>query len=312
MIRAVITDGSGQWLLPVLTGFTLDTGLWDGCGSFQVEFPWDLSGCSALEQAQELTFLDEGQTVFVGTVDEVEMELGSRGRLCRITGRSLAARLLDNQAPGCEFAAAQLEEILRRYVTPFGITQVQADSLPPVSGFLAETGSSCWQVLAGFCRHSAEVRPRITADGTLVLRRHPTGKQIVITDSCGCTELCRRIQRYGRISRQILTNRVTGAAYVWDNEKFLAENGQSQRVTTQSGSLIRATWRTAQQRIDDAEREREVLRITMPGGFLAEPGDTAKLQMSGLAVEGNYTVRWARTVLDGNGLRCSLELGPEL
>ena len=58
MIRAVITDGSGQWLLPVLTGFTLDTGLWDGCGSFQVEFPWDLSGCSALEQAQELA--DQG------------------------------------------------------------------------------------------------------------------------------------------------------------------------------------------------------------------------------------------------------------
>lgn len=312
MIRAAITADKVRWLLPVLTAFTLDTGRWDECGSFQVEFPWDLSGCAALERAAELTLLDDGQTVFTGVVDEVEMELGKAGRRCRVCGRSLAARLLDNQAPGGEFSPAQLEEILRRYVTPFGIQTVQADALPPVPGFLAETGSSCWQVLAGFCRHSAEVRPHVAADGTLILRRNPVGKQIVLTESCGYTELNRRIQRYGRISRQLLTDAVTGVVSAWDNAAFLAEGGQCQQVTTRSGSLTRAGWRTAQQRIADGERDRDVLRITVPGGFLAEPGDTAQVQLKGLALAGTHRVRWARTVLDENGLRCCLELGPEL
>ena len=73
-----------------------------------------------------------------------------------------------NQVRAAEFVSAQLADILRLYVKPCGITRIDAAPMGQVANFAVETGYTCWQVLTGFCRHSAEIFPRFLPDGTLV------------------------------------------------------------------------------------------------------------------------------------------------
>ena len=57
----------------------------------------------------------------------------------------LQALLLDNQAEAADYGQATLAEILRRYVTPYGVGLEKAVSLPAVQGFSVASGSSCWK-----------------------------------------------------------------------------------------------------------------------------------------------------------------------
>ena len=88
-------------------------------------------------------------------------------------------------------------------------TGIGAAAMPPVERFVVETGYTCWQVLAGFCRHSAEIFPRFLPDGTLVLGE--TEKiQIVRLRQGRCISAALSDSRYGLSSRQILVNTRTG------------------------------------------------------------------------------------------------------
>lgn len=88
-------------------------------------------------------------------IDECETQWSPAGCVAEITGRGLQALLLDNQAEAADYGQATLAEILRRYVTPYGIGLEKAVSLPAVQGFSVASGSSCWKVLYTFARYYA-------------------------------------------------------------------------------------------------------------------------------------------------------------
>lgn len=175
----IVTDYAGKrTALPALLQWSVKRTDGEPCDSFSVQFACGKKTASQLEGATEFQAVEAGKVVFTGIVDDFELRLGRDGALAEITGRGMAGRLMDMQTLAAEYVTAQLEDILNAYVRPCGITKIEAVEMPPVAQFVVQTGATCYQALAGFCRHSADIFPRFLADGTLVLRKDAQGKTV--------------------------------------------------------------------------------------------------------------------------------------
>ena len=214
-----------------------------------------------------------------------------------MTGRSLQARLLDNQVVGTEFLTVHLEDILSRYVRPFGVNKIVADALPPLTGFLVETGSSAWQVLRGFCRHSAGVAPRMLPDGTLQIQKNPAYRTWQVGRTAGYVSCKYRAKRYGRISKQILVDQRKGDADC-SAEQGLFVPG---RPPPGGDGPIRgpaADGPAGGQRssaLPTQRGKRNALALALPGGFLAWPGDRVEVSLEEMG--GVHQALWVQSAV---------------
>lgn len=92
------------------------------------------------------------------------------------------------------------------------------------SGILwCRRAQTCYQALAGFCRHSAEIFPRFLADGTLVLRKEAAGSSIRLGSEILTAQYVRN--RYGVAARQVLINTRNGSYQAADYAGFQALGG---------------------------------------------------------------------------------------
>lgn len=71
-----------------------------------------------------------GERVFTGVVDECQVEQSGNGSVLELSGRGMAALLLDNEALGQDYGTATLEDILRDHVRPYGIQAAAGAKLP--------------------------------------------------------------------------------------------------------------------------------------------------------------------------------------
>ena len=278
----------------------------DPCDAFAVRFVHDAALTKVLQEAVAFTAVQNGKTVFCGVVDDLEIRLDKNGLLAELTGRGMGARLLDTQVRAAEYGSAQLEDILRDYVRSCGIAQIRAESMPPVGSFVVETGYTCWQVLAGFCRHSAGIRPRFDSDGILILEREKPGKKLELKG--GAVKLSYEQSRYGVCTQQTIINTRTGQQTTAENAQVRALGGFTKNVTGRSGNKTRATWRTAQQRVEDTARQFRTVRVQLPGSFLAEPLDEVQLVLPKLGLFGVFTVAEVESACDDTGESCTLTM----
>ena len=118
-MNAYMTDsGGGRWALPGLTAWRLEYTAGTPCDSFWLRCPWD--GENTARPASWVGFLAEekGERIFTGVVDECEVSLSPGGLTLEVSGRGMAARLLDNEALGQDYLYATQADILRDHVTP--------------------------------------------------------------------------------------------------------------------------------------------------------------------------------------------------
>ena len=107
--------------------------------------------------------------MFAGVVDECEVTVSGQGRVLELSGRGMAALLLDNEALGQDYGSATQADILRDHVTPYGIAVAPGASLPPVSRFSVSTGSSEWSVVYEFARYYGGIAPRFDRQPLLII-----------------------------------------------------------------------------------------------------------------------------------------------
>lgn len=122
MTGYVISAQGDATALPAPLSWTFQYTSGVPCDSFQVRCLWE--GTNTVDPRQWCTFqaLDEDQVVFTGVVDECETALTPQGAWIDVSGRGMAARLLDNEALGQDYQVATLADILRYHVSPYGIT----------------------------------------------------------------------------------------------------------------------------------------------------------------------------------------------
>lgn len=222
-------DGKA-YTLPNPVAWRLDYGLGSPCDSFWVKTLWSVGQEETLAAGTRMQVFHDGALCFVGVVDECEVRWSEEGCVAELSGRGLQALLLDNQAEAADFGQATLGEILRRYVTPFGIRLAKPVSLPAAAGFSVGSGSSCWKVLYDFARYHGGATPRFTRTGQLALHGWEDRTVLSLDGTSPVTEVVWRDKRYGVLS-QVTVKDVTGLMrQTVENAAFRREGGRCSRV----------------------------------------------------------------------------------
>lgn len=299
-----------RYTLPDPVAWRLDYGLGSPCDGFWVKILWTAGQEEALADGVRMVVTEKGETVFTGIVDECECQWSEEGCTAEISGRGMQGLLLDNQAEAADYGQAALADILRNYVTPYGIELAENVSLPPVWGFSVTSGSSCWKVLYQFARYYAGVTPRFDRTGKLVLSPWKDGKPVELDERAPVTRLVLRERRYGVLS-QITVKDVTGwNRQTVENAGFKARGGRCSRVIL----LPKNTGYQARRYEADFQLDRSAARMrqieaTAALAFAAWPGDLVKLTRAGWSRNGVYRVLESRVALDEGGCQTTLVLG---
>ena len=122
-----------------------------------------------------VTVLDGARVLFKGIVDEQECVIGADGCYLRLSMRSPAAFLLDNEAmPRCyDHPSARM--IYERYAEPYGIAAGDMDDATCFGELTVTKGMSRWGVIQAFCTACYSSTPRVSVDGVLYLKGMPIG-----------------------------------------------------------------------------------------------------------------------------------------
>lgn len=108
---------------------------------------------------------DGKSLVFVGQADEIVSIVHNSGAIVRLSARSLAGRLLDNEAEPVTYINPAAKFIFERHLKPFGIVGYDGDEHPFMGTIKIEKGMTEWQVLEKFCSGRYGKGPRITGAG---------------------------------------------------------------------------------------------------------------------------------------------------
>lgn len=307
----MLTLWNGEvYTLPAPLYWRLEYGLGTPCDSFLLRCPLSGGGAETLEAATRLTVRRAGAVVFQGVVDECECRWGPEGSLLELSGRGLGALLLDNEAQGADFGTATLEEILRRYVSPYGISRGDAAALPAVPGFSVRTGSSCWQVLYQFARYHGGVPPRLDRQGRLLLAPLPQGESGLVLD--GSSPVVKRVwryRRYGVLSHIRVVNRVTRAVQEVEDPVFRRQGGCASRVLTVPRKTgFQAMRYSGRFQLEKSKAPMRTVSITLAAPFVAFPGELLRVSLPDFQGNGLWRVTEAVVELDQEGVKTRLEL----
>ncbi|MBE6932489.1 MAG: hypothetical protein E7464_03785 [Ruminococcaceae bacterium] len=264
--------------------------------SFELCFPTDSALFSALRGTRELRCVENGEVRFRGVVDEVE-SLWENSFVTTLCGRGFAAKLMDNQVEGAEFYTLDLDTVLSRYVRPYGVSAISVQGGPWRTQLLSVgAGSTCQQVLHGFCLHAGAPQPRFLTDGTLCIAPGKGQHTIRATDLLSAA---RRLCRYGVISSQKVIDLSHIATRTAEAPALSSFDIASHRVATRSGPFTRITERSARQRLEASAKNLDTVEVVLPGYHPAQPCDRVILSLPDMATDGNFTVTEVCRHFDG-------------
>ena len=280
------------------------------CDSFRLLCPWEPGEESGAEKAVTFTLTEDGAPRFRGVVDEVEHRIEGSGGYLEVSGRGMAALLLDNEALPADYLTATAEDILRDHVEPYGIQVAQVSGLPAVSGFSVQSGQSEWQVLYQFACYHGGITPRFDREGRLVIAPFPDGEALVLRGDTAVTDMAWRVRRYGVLSQILVRDKSRMTVEQVENSELAAQGLQRRQVMTMPGrSSYQAMRYSGQFQLEQSAKEFRRLTITVPELFFAWPGDLLRMERPGWDCAGTWRVLEARVAADARGGGTTLTLG---
>ena len=99
------------------------------CDSFTLRCAYEPAMAETLRRAVRFTAREDGTVEFAGVVDECGVTCDEKGLQLEVSGRGMAALLLDNEAESVSYQWATMEEILKNHVTPYGIVCTVYDAV---------------------------------------------------------------------------------------------------------------------------------------------------------------------------------------
>lgn len=311
MTGYVFTAGGVSTQLPAPVSWTFQYTAGVPCDSFQLRCIWE--GENAVQPAEWATFqaLEGGEVKFTGVVDECETVRTSEGSYFEVSGRGMAARLLDNEALSQDYEIATLADILRDHVTPYGVAVGAQASMGAVSQFSVAAGSSEWSVLYDFARYYNGIYPRFDQLGRLILTPWSNEARVVLDSTVPVTRLVCRDRRYGVLSQVVVRDRYQNWTETVNNPSFQALGGQRRQVITMPGKgQYQAMRYSGQFQLEQSAAEQLRLEVEVPKLFFAKPGDLVQLAQTDWGRNGQYRVAQAQVGQDERGAWTVLELAP--
>lgn len=309
MMNFWVELGDGTRLkLPKATRWKLCYGTGLPCDSFEVRCLWDGDPDARMSAAALFYAEQDGERLFTGVVDEYAFVCGN-GTWLELSGRSMAARLLDNEAMPAQYQKLTCADLLERHVKPYGVETVGGGQLPAVSGFSVTSGVSEWSVVENYAQYYGGVIPRFDRLGRLVLEPHKDTEPLELGDGAPITRWELREQRYGVLSSVAVRRRTDWGVQWVEDRDFIAQGGCARRVISVPNETGTAAMRySADYQLRASRSERLRLTVTLSGAFFIEPGRPVKI---GRVDPDNRLWRVARTEVScgEQGLTTVVELG---
>lgn len=280
------------------------------CDSFSVTFLYRPDMAEILHMAAGFAAIENGETMLRGIVDEHTVELSTDGLTATVSGRGYAARLLDNESRPLTYETATLAEIVANHVTPYGIKTEKIAPIRATDTYTVAAGSSQWKALKEFCETYGGFTPRFSRKGTLLAAPETMGKRLRISDSDPVLSCTLRDDRYGVLTEALLIDKKRKTYYSVKNQDMLDRGGQCRRVLYTPGQSTWAAMKyTGEYQIAQSRAEELAVTITLPGSFLAFPGDVVELELNRMGLQGSYRVAEAESSFSaGDGTTVTLTL----
>ena len=302
--------GGGELALPTAVSWKFCYGTDTPCDSFFVRCLWKRGQERMLSAACRFFAQWEEERVFTGVVDEFAVICGRDGLYLELSGRGMAALLLDNEAMPAEYQRCTRADIVAGHVAPYGLEAAGGEGLPAVSGFSVASGESEWSVVRRYACYYGGVTPRFDRQGRLVLDPPGDGRELPIREQDGVTGWEYREERHGVLSQVAVRRRTTWGTQWVSDPAFLAQGGRARRVVTVPNTMGTAAMRyTADYQLRAARRERVRMRLTAAGAFLAWPGELVRVELKDFGANGRYRVAQAEVCCGSGGLSTTLVLG---
>ena len=302
MTGRIFTSDHQTFDLPALLSWTVTHTGTVPCDSYSVKFLYDVGMASILPLAAGFIAFEGGTMVARGIVDDFTVELGEAGITATITGRGAAARLLDNESRPVTYQDATLEEIIRCHVLPYGVVAAEIADVRARSVYTVASGVSQWKALEGFCRTYGGFTPRFSVSGALLAapERVENCRHLTIGDSDPVLACSWREDHYGVLTEALVIDKVRNVSYSVKNPDMIRKGGQCRRVIYTPGQSTWAAMRyTGSYQIEKSREEEKVVQITLPGSFLAYPGDRVTLALSRLGLSGIFRVAETENTCSG-------------
>lgn len=119
------------------------------------------------EDISEVYMYERGKGVFSGIVDEQNARLTQEGIFVELVCRSREALLLDSEAEPRKMKSPSLESLRQRLLEPLGFQKIVGSGSCGPGELDIEKGTSCWTVLAGFCRDYLDTEPYVDFEGVV-------------------------------------------------------------------------------------------------------------------------------------------------
>lgn len=292
-------DGA-EYRLPPLVRWNVRHTLGIPADDFDVQFVYDSGMEKMLEDAVSFRGSWQGKTVFSGVVDEYEIKTDSGGQLVRVTGRGMAARLLDNESEPVQYVTCTLEDILNNHVRPYGITDIEVGCAGSAAGYTVESGSSQWTALYNFCKYVCGITPRFSRSGTLVLAPE-SGNMVQIDASSGADEVVFNERRYGVVSSVLVRHTADCSQETVEDAQGRSRGICCRRVVTVPRAPgYDAVRYTGRYQISESKTDSVTCSLTLPEPFAAFPGDGAKLLLPAGCTGRNWLVSETESWADGD------------
>ena len=306
----VMLGNGGELALPTAVSWKFCYGTDTPCDSFFLRCLWERGQEKMLSAACRFYAQWEGERVFTGVVDEFAVICGKDGLYLELSGRGMAALLLDNEAMPAEYQRCTRADIVANHVLPYGVEAVGGESLPAVSGFTVASGESEWSAVRRFTCYYGGVVPRFDRMGRLVLDAPADREELRVLERDAVTGWEYREERHGVLSQVAVRRRTTWGTQWVSDPAFQAEGGCARKIITVPNTTGTAAMRySADYQLKAARRERVRMKITVAGAFLAWPGDLVSVELDGFGANGQYRAAQTEVSCGSGGLTTTLVLG---
>ncbi len=282
------------------------------CDSFSVTFVYQKEMAEVLALAAGFAAAEKGETMLRAIVDEYTVDLDENGLTATVSGRGYAARLLDNESRPVTYQQATLAEILANHAQPYGITCREEAAVRAETVYTVAAGSSQWKAVESFCRAYGGFSPRFSREGELLAGPEKPGRTLSIGEGDPVLACTLREDHYGVLTEALVIDKTQNQAFSVKNQEMLDKGGQCRRVLYTPGQSTWAAMRyTGEYQIQRSREEAWTAEVTLPGSFLAFPGDRAAVSLGRMGLSGTFRVAEAENRFDSrNGARAVLTLKP--
>lgn len=268
---------------------------------------------SELQDVGVTRVYQDDRLMFEGIADETVNLVKNNRAVTKITARSLAGVLLDNEAEPVTYINPASQFIFDRHLKPFGIKSYDADEIPFYGSLKIEKGMTHWQVLEKFCCNRYESHPRITGDGKAFFRGFGNNEVVcfgggegqigyisIKEDKRPCrliSEVRIRLDEYGEYSGRVKNKN--------------AECSGVTRVRYINAAADNTTVKTADKMIENSNKNSYCIVLECPGCHLDLLGKSAEINDPLLGTLKNLKTDRLKYTLSNDGEITSVMLRKE-